>query len=401
MSVNKILPTTIIRDNPNICYKSWLEYLEGDDLNMSGLSIRNEVKKFLCNNILYNNEIFEIDGSMYNMQVLGKSYSLAFVDGKRKNEDTKLFQKYGKVRSYFISLKISYDMLMNDTVFVDNATSDFKVVPIVYKDFYYDIDVDHMLNDYSSFSTIVDFMRGVIYINDVLLDYMKRHSKKTFDVLCNILVKRDDFIYVYNDKNDPDVANVLDKSHWTENNKKVYDIILADNTNVPDLVFDYLPKDIQISLIYEQQYTKANDKYFVSIVNMPYRIYSNYVSNITGALYYNNEFGYFSQDKNRTALNVLAYDICRRGIIKPLVFKLQNNQLIAQDKARLLVAQYLKLPCIPAVVYQSMDYENEVKCNKVNLLDKENRILLDNNDIELKRTIFPNINDIMLFGLDL
>ena len=48
-----------------------------------------------------------------------------------------------------------------------------------------------------------------------------------------------------------------------------------------------------------------------------------------------------------------------------------------------------------------MDYENEVKCNKVNLLDKENRILLDNNDIELKRTIFPNINDIMLFGLDL
>lgn len=67
----------------------------------------------------------------------------------------------------------------------------------------------------------------------------------------------------------------------------------------------------------------------------------------------------------------------------------------------MLVAQYLKLPCIPAVVYQSMDYANEKNCNKVNLLDKENRILLDNNDIELKRTIFPNINDIMLFGLDL
>ena len=35
MSVNKILPTTIIRDNSDICYKSWLEYLEGDDLKAS------------------------------------------------------------------------------------------------------------------------------------------------------------------------------------------------------------------------------------------------------------------------------------------------------------------------------------------------------------------------------
>lgn len=400
MSVNKILPTSIIKDNPDIRYRSWIEYLEGDDLNMSKSSIRNEVKKFLCNNILYNNEVFEIDGSMYNMEVLGKGYSLIFMDGMRKNEDIKLFQKYGKVRSYFVKLKISYDMLMNDKVFVDNSTSDFKVVPIVYKDFYYDIDVGHMLNDYSSFSTIVDFMRGIIYINDVLLDYMKRHNDKTFDVLCNILVKRDEFVHVYNDKDDPDVANVLDKAHWTENNRKVYDIILNDNNEVPDLKFDYLPKDIKMTLVYEQQYGKANDKYFISIINMPYRIYSNYISNMTGALYYNNEFGYFSQDKNRTALNVLAYDICKNGILKPLVFKMQSNKLIAQDKARLLVAQYLKLPCIPAVVYWSMDYDNEVKCNKINLLDKENRIILDNDDIELKRTIFPNINDLMLFGLE-
>lgn len=91
MSVNKILPTSIIRDNPDIRYRSWLEYLEGDDLHMNSAMITNEVKKFLCNNELYNREVFDIDGSMYNMQVLGKEYSLVLLDAIRKNEDTKLY----------------------------------------------------------------------------------------------------------------------------------------------------------------------------------------------------------------------------------------------------------------------------------------------------------------------
>ena len=30
--VNSILPTSIIRDNPDIEYKPFLEYLDGDDL---------------------------------------------------------------------------------------------------------------------------------------------------------------------------------------------------------------------------------------------------------------------------------------------------------------------------------------------------------------------------------
>lgn len=40
--VNSILPTTIIRDNPGIEYRPFLEYLEGDDLFQEGS--KNEMK---------------------------------------------------------------------------------------------------------------------------------------------------------------------------------------------------------------------------------------------------------------------------------------------------------------------------------------------------------------------
>jgi hypothetical protein len=65
-----------------------------------------------------------------------------------------------------------------------------QIISSVYKDFYHDIDIDHLLNDYNSFSTIFIPRDEILYINDVLLDYMKQDKNKKFDLLTLILYSR-------------------------------------------------------------------------------------------------------------------------------------------------------------------------------------------------------------------
>lgn len=104
--VNSILPTTIIRDNPGIEYRPFLEYLEGDDLFQEGS--KNEMKQFLCNNILYNDEIVELNNKLISLKdkpVIDKT-DLSF-----GIPDIHLFQKYNCIHSYFQKVRFSYDDL--------------------------------------------------------------------------------------------------------------------------------------------------------------------------------------------------------------------------------------------------------------------------------------------------
>lgn len=209
--VNKILPTSIIRDNPDIRYKTYLEYLEGDDLEKTADSIRNETKRFLCKNILYNNDIVNINGNMQSMSYYGHGFNLIFPEVSCSQFDNKLFDKYFNIRSYFLTLKFSYSMLVNFKIFAVCDDADYQIVPLVYKDFYEDIDIDHMLHDYSSFSTIIDYTRGIVYMNDVLMDYMKQNADTQYEVLCNVLVNRKS----YELSKSCDHDNVMDKAFWT------------------------------------------------------------------------------------------------------------------------------------------------------------------------------------------
>ena len=68
--------------------------------------------------------------------------------------------------------------------------SDYQIIPVVYGDFYGDIGIEHMMNDYSSFSVVVDYTKGVIYINDVLLNHLKMNRQRRYDIMCNILVNK-------------------------------------------------------------------------------------------------------------------------------------------------------------------------------------------------------------------
>ena len=79
---------------------------------------------------------------------------------------------------------------------------------------------------------------------------------------------------------------------------------------------------------------------------------------MNGTLYYNNDLGFFSEDKNRTAINVLAYDLCQNGFLKPIVINKDNGKFVVQSKTRFLIAQYLKLPTIPAIIYSHVKGKN-------------------------------------------
>lgn len=383
--VNDILDTKIILENPDITYKPYLEYLVGDDLYKDSSTISNEMKKFLCKNILYNNEIVDVDGQIVDCK--GK-YKIVTKQHTIQDVNTKLFEKYNSLQSVFITLNFSYNDLMNCKLFSLSKDADYQIIPLVYKDFYADIDIDHMMKDYSSFSCIIDYSKGIVYVNDVLLNYIKQNPSERHNIICNVLYNKDKFEKSLKCEHD-DAVNPI---YWTKNNHMIVDAIQSNIQEVEDFNLDYLPKEITLSYIEEPyQYNTPNTEYFISFVNLPYQIYSKYVSHINGQLYHNNKFGYFSQDKNRTAINVLAYDICKNGIQKPLVFKLFNNQLISQSKTRLLIAEYLKLPTIPVALYQSSEWIENSDKRKINLFENDQRISLDSIQDEMKRLMYPTV----------
>jgi len=395
--VKKILPTTIIRDNPDIEYKPFLEYLEDDDLYAQ--KSNNETKDFLCKNIMYNDEVIEINKRIVKLssKPVFESKEFDFNDF-----DTKLFDRYNKIRSYFISLNFSYDDLYNiepsnkkynsfNSRIFTRTCSDFQIIPVVYNDFYSDIEKRHMLEDYSSFSVIIDYTKGIIYINDVLLNIMKLSRSKKFTVICNILVNIDKIKWgedVYKDE------------IQLENGKILLEKIKNDTKEIEPFSLDFIPqhgKYTRITNPYE--FVTDDEKFMITVNNIPYEIYKDFSSVMNGSLYHNDEFGYFSEDKNRTAINVLAYDIAKRGLLKPIVVNKFNGRFIIQSKTRFLIAQYLKLPEIPVVIYTAIEAKTpEIK--SINVFEKSQygKTKLSH---ELRKIILPEVSDCIIDEVEL
>lgn len=156
------------------------------------------MKSFLCNNILYNDELVYLNGKLVKLE---EKPVLEPAQCTFDPPDTKLFQRYNEIRSYFQKVTFSYDDLYNvdkgnakfnsfSSRLFTTSGSDYQIIPVVYGDFYGDIGIEHMINDYSSFSVVVDYTKGVIYINDVLLNHLKMNRRKRYDIMCNILVNR-------------------------------------------------------------------------------------------------------------------------------------------------------------------------------------------------------------------
>lgn len=389
--VNAILPPEIIRDNPDIRYKPYLEYLEGDNLYLESYKIRNETKSFLCKNVLYNDELVRFNRDIIKYETHKPKLEY---DDFQADPDMSLFEKYGGIIGHTVVLRFSYDDIFNvdpvepagktgtfnSKLFTDSH-SDFQVIPVVYRDFYSDIGFRHMTEDYSSFSVVIDYTKGVIYANDVLLNRLKMEPSKKYDIVCTVLVNRKMI-----DRNDPFYAI----ENQNENGLKVLDLI-SKEINVPGFSLKYLPHAVKRAVISNpSQFVTDDLKYCVSVTNMPYSIYSQFVTNVNGTLYYNPDYGYFSEDKNQTAINVLAYDICMDGFKKPIVINKYDGNFIVQSKTRFLIAQYLRLPTIPVVIYTEMSPKSE-ELARINVFEKGQRIKIPDTP-GMRVMMYPDMN---------
>lgn len=254
---------------------------------------------------------------------------------------------------------------------------------MVYGDFYGDIDIEHMMNDYSSFSVVVDYTKGIIYINDVLLNHLKMNRRKRYDIMCNILVNKAKICWG---------CDVYEESLQNDNGKRLLERIKADSDIVEDFVLDCIPHRGVFSVVENpSQFVTDDHKTILSISNVQYDTYVDFSTIMNGTLYHNDEFGYFSEDKNRTAINVLAYDIARNGLRKPIVVNKYNGKFIVQSKTRFLIAQYLRLPSIPVIFY-TMLVPKSRETSSVNVLERSQYKTKEFSH-NLRKALFPQISE--------
>lgn len=372
-----ILPNSIIKDNPTLRYHPWLEYVEGEDVFSAVDNRNNEFKDFLCKNVMYNDEIVELNGKISKFSEQDKP-KLVHTDISL-NVDNNIADKYLNIQNIFMKLKLSYDDILNGTIFTKTVQDKQYLIPLKYNDFYDDIKLPHMLEDWQSFSTILDFTKGVVYINDVLLNWLKIRRNEKFNIMCNIL---------YNEKQITIGDDIYTDEILNDNGKLVLNYI-EHGCPAPKFNIDFLPETIKHTIIENAHQFKLDD-YMLSLCNMPYEIYSNMISNMNGTLYWNKIHGWFAQDKNHTAISVLTNDICRNGFIKPIVLKRYGKRLIAQDKTKLLIAQYLKFPTIPVLMYTPIKPPCRAQVEN-NVFESGQIIEFDENDPAIRQCIFPDL----------
>lgn len=276
MTIANILSPNIIKLNPTIKYKEWLEYLEGDNYMISDIRDKTRPLKSINRN---NKE-------------LEHNTKLTYIDVRTTDYDLTLHNEYPFIGKHIVRT-LSYNSL----------DVEFKINPLIYGDFDLDIDLNHMLKDYNSFSLLV--FENTLWINDVLLEYLKRTKDVSYEMIFTVLSKID--------------------SHKTKL-----------------LKFQYICTDKKLAIFEEETDV---------IKNISYEIYSNWaVLSDPWSLYYNTTLSsFFSDDKNQTALNVLTYDIAKNGLQTPLLFNSINSELKTADISRFLIAKYLKLKSIPCI----------------------------------------------------
>lgn len=122
------------------------------------------------------------------------------------------------------------------------------------------------------------------------------------------------------------------------------------SVKLPKLKFKGFPKTIKMAKFKEKKYIPNK---FCLYINLPYEYYRNCVTD-SEYLAYNINAGYYIGHSgcNESKLNHLVYDIAVNGLQQPIQFKiLQNGNVmpLASNK-RVLAAEYLGLPYIPAIV---------------------------------------------------
>lgn len=130
-----------------------------------------------------------------------------------------------------------------------------------------------------------------------------------------------------------------------------------ENIKIPDLNFKYIPETIKYAVLEEEEYGTLQGnkgKYTYLFKNLPLEYYSKYIHIDSRTLAYSVEDDYFigHSNSNQTKLNHLCYDVACNGLKKPIQLKLleDGSSILYFSNKRQLMAQYLGVPSIPAII---------------------------------------------------
>lgn len=113
---------------------------------------------------------------------------------------------------------------------------------------------------------------------------------------------------------------------------------------------------------------------FYLCLNLPSEYYLTHYKEFEHLLYNTDTEEFESNGRIQNCLQYLINDIAENGFLKPLIFKVNRNGQLRgiANKCRIMVARYLQLPTIPAVIvsYPEEEYVNSQSGNYRNLAEK-------------------------------
>lgn len=113
---------------------------------------------------------------------------------------------------------------------------------------------------------------------------------------------------------------------------------------------------------------------FYLCLNLPSEYYLTHYKEFEHLLYNTDTEEFESNGKIQNCLQYLINDIAENGFLKPLIFKVNRNGQLRgiANKCRIMIARYLQLPTIPAVIvsYPDEGYVNSQSGNYRNLAEK-------------------------------
>lgn len=299
--------------------------------------------------------------------------------------DTKLLYRYNQIRGYDITLNISYIDLFYNFAELHLTPRPRKYIKIFNRfdsDFKFVIINDlHEFNLNKKSKLIIDYQNRLIYITKYIINLLKNEPLVKREVCCLILCNRDFIIF-------DNILGVIKENN--QNDTLLNNTVINDKRKTPDFLIRDLSKNGQYSFVSNPRSFITDDKEFIiSLNNIPYQIYTSMIQKINGMLYLDSDNNYSSlMFKDRKMLEEKAVKVSSEGFKYPILINKFNGIFIVDDIMEFLIAQYLKLPYIPVLIYTNLTtrYHNNILRKYLRLKDKNHNL-----PIEVKSIILPGV----------
>lgn len=220
---------------------------------------------------------------------------------------------------------------------------------------------------YAGITLTIDIVRqfkNIIELdNDLLNDRAAQVlATTTVDGICyygltgTLAIPRSIVRYLHNHSTIYAIFTIYDLDK-VQNPMEIFRLLKPLPDNIPQLDFVGIPDRVAVNTLKETAYGMVmddhQDLYHYLFVNLPYAYYKNCTVDCE-FLSYNLTEQYYQahSDCNISKINHLAYDIATNGLQSAIQFKLLDDGNIIPyfSNKRYLIARYLQLPEIPAII---------------------------------------------------